>query len=81
MCLKAFITIYRSVFLRLEGYLCCFTAVCANSIEHLSGSTACVLLCLTAFTATTGLILETFFSVEFLLTCSENEFLAAIFAD
>ena len=49
---------------------------------HLTRSAGCVagFPSLTASLAAGGLILESFFGIEFLFTCSENELSATVFA-
>ena len=79
--LEAGVTVNRTILLGLERNLCCGTALGANSVKHLSGSALSVLLCLTAAAAAAGLILQTLFCIEFLLTGGENEFCSAIFAN
>ncbi len=74
----AFAAVYRSVIRGLEGNLCFLATLCASGCKELSGSLACVLSCVAAGLASLGLILETAFCVELLLTCGENEFCAAI---
>ena len=70
-----------TVGLGLEGNLCLATATCAGSSEELTGATSCVLASVTASLAALGLVLEAALSVELLLTGSENEFVAALFAN
>lgn len=77
---KALRAVYRSVVAGLERNFCFLTAVSANSCEHFLGFTACILSLVTACLASLGLILETLFCIEFLLTCCEYEFLAAFLA-
>ncbi len=71
--------IYGSVITRFEGNNSFLTAACAYCREHLpvSGS---VLLCVSARLATLGLVCEAFFSIEFLLTGCEYEFISAVLA-
>ena len=72
---------YGTVGLGLEGNLCLAAAACAGSGEELTGATAGVLTGVTAGLAALGLILEATLCVEFLLAGSENEFVAALFAN
>ena len=67
--------------LGLEGNLCFAAAACAGSGEELTGATGVVLASITASLAALGLVLEAALCVEFLLTCGENEFVAALFAN
>ena len=78
---EALAAIYGTVRLGLEGNLCLATACCAGSSEELAGTTSCILACVTANLATLGLILEAALCIELLLTGSENELLAALFAN
>ena len=70
-----------TVGLGLEGNLCLATATGTSSGEELTGATGAVLASVTACLAALGLVLEAALSVEFLLTGSENEFVAALFAN
>jgi hypothetical protein len=72
---------YGTVGLGLEGNLCLAAATGAGSSEELTGTTSSVLASVTAGLAALGLVLEATLSVEFLLTGSENEFVAALFAN
>ena len=74
----AFAAVYRSVVRGLEGNLCFLATLCTSGCKELSGSLACVLSCVTAGFASLGLVLEAAFCIEFLFTCGENEFCAAI---
>ena len=67
--------------LGLEGHLCLTAATGASSGEELTGATGVVLASVTASLAALGLVLEAALCVEFLLTCGENEFIAALFAN
>ena len=67
--------------LGLEGNLCVAAAACAGSGEELTGATSVVLASVTASLAALGLVLEAALCVEFLLTSSESEFLATLFAN
>jgi hypothetical protein len=83
-CCKAIAAIHGSVIGRLEGDLCRLTALGANSVKQfslrLSNRGAAILSCITAISASLGLILEALFSIEFLLAGSENKLLSAVFA-
>jgi len=69
------------VSLGLKGNLGFAAATSAGSGEELTGTTGSILASVTASLAALGLILEAALCVEFLLTGSENEFLAALFAN
>ena len=71
---------HGKVGLGLEGNLSLTTAAGASSGEELTGATSVVLASVTAGLAALGLILEAALCVELLLTGSENEFVAALFA-
>ena len=72
---------YGTVGLGLEGNLCFATATCAGSGKELTGTASVVLASITAGLAALGLVLEATLCVEFLLTCGENELIAALFAN
>ena len=72
---------HGTVGLGLEGNLCLAAATGASSSEELTGATGGVLASVTASLAALGLVLEAALCVEFLLTCGENEFIAALFAN
>ena len=72
---------YGTVGLGLEGNLSLTTAAGASSGEELTGATSVVLASVTAGLAALGLILEAALCVELLLASSENEFIAALFAN
>jgi len=72
---------YGAVGLGLEGNLCFAATTSTGSSEELTGTTGAVLASVTAGLAALGLILETTLSVELLLASSENEFIAALFAN
>ena len=76
---EALAAVNRSVVARLERNLCFLTAVCAYGGEHFFRFLGAVLSLVTACFASLGLVLEASFRVEFLLTCGENEFVAAFF--
>ena len=80
-CLKAGAAVYGSVAGGLEGDLCLSAAICAYCREIFTGSSAGVLLCVTASLASLGLVQKAFFRIEFLFACGEDEFLSAILAD
>ena len=77
---KALAAINRAVFSWLERNLCLFAAACANSGEHLSVRFFAGLAGVAAGFASLRLVLESLFSVEFLLASSENELGSAFFA-
>ena len=78
---EALAAVNRTIGLGLEGNLCLAAAACASSSEELTGATGIVLTSITAGLAALGLILEATLCVELLLTGSENEFVAALFAN
>ena len=78
---EALAAVYGTVGLGLEGNLCLATATCTGSGEELTGTTGIVLASIAAGLAALGLVLEATLSVEFLLAGSENEFVAALFAN
>jgi hypothetical protein len=47
---------------------------------HLTGSSACILALVAARLTTLGFVFETFFSIELLLSCRENELFTAVLA-
>ena len=70
-----------TVGLGLEGNLCLAAATGASSGEELTGTASIVLTGIPAGLAALGLVLEATLCVEFLLTCGENELVAALFAN
>lgn len=80
--LEALAAVNRTIVARLERNLARLTAACTYCIKHLTClNSACILTGIAARLATLRLICEAFFSIKFLLTGSENEFLSAILAD
>ena len=77
---EALAAVNGTIGLGLEGNLCLTAATCASCSEELTG-TGIVLASIAAGLAALGLILEATLSVELLLTGSENEFVAALFAN
>ena len=77
---EAFAAVNRSVVTWLEGNFSFASAVSACCCEHFSLFTVSILSLVAAFLASLRFILETFFSIEFLLTCCEYEFFSAFFA-
>ena len=75
----------RLVVLRLKRYFRRLSACCAHGVEHFTRSVqafASLLFArLPACRASSGIVFEIILRVEFLLTCSKNEFLAAILTD
>lgn len=71
---------YGLVALRLKRNSCYAAAYCAGSLEELSCTSACVLLCISASLASLRLVFEALFCEEFLLTSGEYEVCAAILA-
>jgi hypothetical protein len=80
---EAIAAIDRTVIMGFKGNLACLTASGANGVIHLTfGAFATsVLASLTAGLTTLGFVGETLFSIKFLLTGGESEFLSAILAD
>jgi hypothetical protein len=74
------LAINRTITPRLERYLGSNATLIANDREHLAFATVLVTTIGTAGRTTTGLILETLFSVESLLGSGEGEFGAALAA-
>ena len=78
---KALAAVYRTIFLRLKRNLSGLSAFRADSVKHLTRGTGTAGLAgLTAGLATGGLVLESFFGIEFLFTSGENELSATVFA-
>ena len=80
MVCKAFAAIHRSVISRLEGHFGLGAAVGANGGVHLSLLLRRILSGVTAGLASLRLVLEASFCIEFLLTGSEHELRATVFA-
>ena len=80
---EAIAAIDRTVVMGFKGNLACLTASGANGVIHLTfGAFATsVLASLTAGLTTLGFVGEALFSIKFLLTGGESEFLSAILAD
>ena len=80
---EAIAAVDRAVLTGLEGNLAGLSAFSADCVEHFARLTAasCALTCSTACLATLRLVGEALFSVKFLLSGSEGEFLSAILAD
>ena len=70
---KALAAIYRFVLSGLERYSCRAAASCTGSIKILSCAFCSVFLCSSALFASLGLVLESFFSIELLLTGRKNK--------
>jgi len=79
---EAVAAVDRLVAAGLEGNLARSSAVAAGGIVHLPDVSAVLLhlACLTALGAPCGLVLKSALCEEFLLSCRENEILAAISA-
>jgi len=77
---EALAAVDRTVRLRLKRNSGLAAAGSAGSSEELAGTAGVVLARVTAGLAALGLILEALFRIEFLLTGSENELCAALFA-
>ena len=80
-CLEASAAVNRSVARGLESNLSLATALCTGGDKVLSGSSACILLCIAACLAALGLVHKAFFLVELLLACGEYELFAAFLAN
>ena len=79
---KAIAAIDGTVVLGKEGNLRFFATACAYGGVHLTGSVGTIVFVgLAAGLATRGLVLETLFGVEFLLTGGESEFGTAVSAN
>ena len=79
---KAIAAVDGTVAAGLEGDLAVLAALGANCIVHNAlGTSSDTLAGCTAGTAALGLVLEAALCVELLLTCGENELVAAIFAN
>ena len=78
---EALAAIDRTVGLGLKGNLGLAAASCANCGEELTGTACCVLASVAAGLAALGLVLEAALRVELLLTGSEHELFAALFAN
>ena len=79
---EALAAVHGAVFLGLKGNLRGLSAFCADRIMHLtrSAGSAAGFAGLTASLAAGGLVLESFFGIEFLFTSGENELSATVFA-
>ena len=79
---EALAAVNGAILPRLEGHLRLSAAIGANGIVHFARAAIVArrLMGLTALTAAGGLILEALFSVEFLLSGCEHEFLATVTA-
>ena len=83
---EALTAVDRTVSAGLEGNLSGTAAAIADHVIHLTLAAVAVATVLltaggTAGRAAAGLILEALFCIEFLFTCGESEFLAAILAN
>lgn len=83
--MEAIAAIDRAVVARLERNLAVFSACGADSVKHLtvrttSAAVRVVLACITAGLATLGLVIETLFCVELLLSGGECELLSTVLA-
>jgi len=78
---EALAAVDRTVGLGLEGNLGLAAASCADCGEVLTGTTGGVLASVAAGLAALGLVLEAALRVELLLTGSEHELVAALFAN
>ena len=78
---EAIAAVNGTIALGLEGNASFLAAACANSGEVLTGTASSVLASVTAGLAALGLVLEAALCVEFLLTGSESELVAALFAN
>jgi len=83
-CCEALAAIDGTVVLGSKGNLGCCATVGAYRLVHFTrgpGSGTAGLALLTASFATGGLVLETFFGVEFLLACGKHELSTTVFAN
>jgi len=78
---EALAAVDRTVGLGLEGNLGLAAAGCADCGEILAGTASGVLASVAAGLAALGLVLEAALRVELLLTGSEHELFAALFAN
>ena len=78
---EALAAVHGTVGLGLKGNLSLAAATGAAGSEELTGATGSVLASITASLATLGSVLEAALCVEFLLTGSEHELVAALFAN
>ena len=78
---KALTAIYRTVITGDERYGCYTAASSTGSFVHLSGSSAGIFTLVAAGFAALRLVYKAFGLIEFLLSCSENEFFSAFFAN
>ena len=78
---EALAAVHRTVRLGLKGHLGLSATAGAGGGEVLTGAAGGVLAGVTAGLAALGLVLEAALCVELLLTGSENEFVAALFAN
>ena len=79
---KALAAVHGPILPGLKRNLRGLSAFCANRVMHFarSAGSAAGLSSLTAGLATGGLVLESFFGIEFLFTSGENELSATVFA-
>ena len=78
---EALAAVNGTIGLGLKGNLCLAAACCAGSGKVLTGATSGVLASVAAGLAALGLVLEAALRVELLLTGSEHELFAALFAN
>jgi hypothetical protein len=78
---ETFAAIYRSVSTRLERNFRFFTASCTRCHVHFSLSFYRIFSRITAVFASLGFILESLFSIKFLLALCKNKFRSAVFTD
>ena len=78
---EAIAAVNGSVGLRFERNASFCAASSTSSVEEFTRATGSVLASVAASLATLRLVLEASFSVEFLFTGGENEFVATFFAD
>ena len=77
---EAIAAVNRTILARFERNAGFFAARSAHSSEHLTGTTAGILAGIAAGLAALRLVLEAAACIKFLLTGSEHEFVAALFA-
>ena len=79
MLAEALAAVDRTVILRLERDFCLFAAIGTDDLEHLAFATlAATTALVAAIAAALRLVFKALLCVEFLFTCGENKFLAAI---
>ena len=77
---KALAAIHRLALGRSEGHLALLPAISADGREHLARTLCAVLTGIAACFASLRFVLEPLLRIEFLLTCREHKFVAAVLA-